>query len=217
MKCAYHSLLKSRKDCVYTLPELPYAADALQPYIDARTMEIHHDRHNRAYVDNLNKALQDYADLQKVPLTDLLADLDAVPKAIRTAVRNNGGGTYNHAFFWKIMSPKGGGNPKGKLADAIQKKFNSFEAMQDKFNNAAKSVFGSGWAWLVITAKGDLAITSTPNQDSPISFGAQPIIGLDVWEHAYYLQYTNHRGDYIYAWWNVVNWDEAERHFRQAE
>lgn len=202
---------------MYTLPPLPYRVDALEPYIDALTMEIHHDRHNRAYVDNLNKALKDYPDLQKISLTEMLATLEEVPEDIRRTVRNNGGGTYNHAFFWKIMSPKGGGKPKGKLADAIRDRFESFDAFQAEFNKYAKSVFGSGWAWLVLSKKGDLEVTSTPNQDCPVSFDAVPIIGLDVWEHAYYLQYMNHRGDYINAWWHVINWDEAERHFQEAQ
>jgi superoxide dismutase, Fe-Mn family len=202
---------------MYKLPELPYPVDALEPYIDALTMEIHHDRHNRAYVNNLNKALQGHPEIQKMSLIDILKHLNDIPESIRRMVRDNGGGTYNHAFFWEIMSPKGGGAPKGTLADELRKRFDSFDSFTSEFNDVAKSVFGSGWAWLVVNKEGTLDLMSTPNQDCPISYGATPIIGLDVWEHAYYLQYQNHRPDYIYAWWNVVNWDRAEEYFRQVK
>lgn len=194
----------------YQLPQLPYRIDALEPYIDALTMEIHHDRHHQAYINKLNKALEAHPDLQDQPLQQLLKNINKLPEGVRTAIRNNGGGTYNHSLFWLLMSPKGGGKPKGTLADALKKQFGSFEAFQEKFNSAAKTRFGSGWAWLSLNQKGDLQVTSTANQDCPLSDGLTPIMTLDVWEHAYYLQYQNRRPDYISAWWHVVNWEFIE-------
>ncbi|GER66908.1 superoxide dismutase [Mn] [Weizmannia acidilactici] len=194
----------------YTLPQLPYAYDALEPYIDKETMNIHHTKHHNTYVTNLNKALEGHDDLAAKSVEDLIADLDAVPEDIRTAVRNNGGGHANHSLFWKLLSPNGGGEPKGALADAINSKFGSFEKFKEQFSAAAAGRFGSGWAWLVVN-NGELEITSTPNQDSPLSEGKKPILGLDVWEHAYYLKYQNRRPEYIAAFWNVVNWDEVAK------
>lgn len=194
----------------YTLPQLPYAYDALEPYIDKETMNIHHTKHHNTYVTNLNKALEGHDDLAAKSVEDLIADLDAVPEDIRTAVRNNGGGHANHSLFWKLLSPNGGGEPKGALADAINSKFGSFEKFKEQFSAAAAGRFGSGWAWLVVN-NGELEITSTQNQDSPLSEGKKPILGLDVWEHAYYLKYQNRRPEYIAAFWNVVNWDEVAK------
>jgi Fe-Mn family superoxide dismutase len=197
----------------FTLPPLPYPNNALEPHIDAQTMEIHHDKHHGAYVNNLNAALEKAPELQGKSLDDLLKNLNAVPESIRTAVRNNGGGHWNHSMFWQIMSPKGGGAPGGKLADAIKSSFGSFDAFKEQFNAAGGARFGSGWAWL-INDGGKLSIISTPNQDNPIMDGkAAPILGLDVWEHAYYLKYQNRRPDYMKAWWNVVNWPEVEKRF----
>lgn len=202
----------------FTLPDLPYSFDALEPHIDARTMEIHHGKHHGAYVANLNKALESAPDLAGKSIEELLANHCAiVPESIRTAVRNHGGGHVNHAMFWKIMSPKGGGKPTGDLAAAINRYFGSFEQFQEKFNNAAATRFGSGWAWLVKTGSGDLEVYSTANQDSPLMEGKFPVMGLDVWEHAYYLKYQNRRPDYISAWWNVVNWEEVLRRFREGK
>ncbi|HET7632938.1 MAG TPA: superoxide dismutase [Gemmatimonadaceae bacterium] len=190
----------------FTLPALPYANNALEPHIDARTMEIHHDKHHGGYVKNLNAAIEKAPELAGKSLDDLLRTLNAVPEAVRTAVRNNAGGHWNHSLFWEIMSPKGGGEPKGKLADAITKSFGSFAKFQEQFAGAAGTRFGSGWAWLV--KEGDkLVVTSTPNQDNPLMEGKHAILGVDVWEHAYYLHYQNRRPDYVKAWWNVVNWD----------
>lgn len=197
----------------YKLIPLPYAFGALEPYIDALTMEIHHDRHYQGYINKLNAALEKHPELTKKSLTELLLSLDSLPIDVRTAIRNNGGGTYNHAFFWKIMTPQGGGQPGGKLGDAIKKDFGSFDAFQDKFNTAAKTVFGSGWAWLCLDKSGKLQVISTPNQDCPISKDLIPVLGLDVWEHAYYLKYQNKRPDYITAWWHVINWEQAEENF----
>ena len=196
----------------FTLPALPYDFAALEPSIDARTMEIHHDKHHAAYVNNLNAALEKAPELQSKSLDDLLQHLDSVPESIRTAVRNNGGGHWNHSMFWEIMSPKGGGEPSGKLADAIKKSFGDFATFKTQFADAAAKRFGSGWAWLV---KQDnlLTITSTPNQDTPVMEGKHPILGVDVWEHAYYLKYQNRRPDYLAAWWNVVNWTVVGRRF----
>lgn len=196
----------------FTLPKLPYAFNALEPHIDARTMEIHHDKHHQAYVNNLNTAIQKHPELEKKSLEDLLSNLNAVPEDIRTAVRNNGGGHWNHSMFWEIMSPKGGGEPSGKLADAIKKAFGDFAAFKEKFAATAVGQFGSGWGWLVKEGTG-LAVISTPNQDNPISQGKIAILGVDVWEHAYYLLYQNRRPDYVAAWWNVVNWDEVGKRF----
>jgi len=196
----------------FMLPLLPYAFDALEPHIDARTMEIHHDRHHKTYVDNLNKAIAESPALGQKSVEDLLKDLNSVPEKIRTAVRNSGGGHFNHLLFWQMMSKSGGGQPKGELAKAIETSFGSFSAFKDGFGKAGLGQFGSGWAWLVLQG-GKLAIESSPNQDTPLSAGKQPILGLDVWEHAYYLKYQNKRADYITAWWNVVNWDfVAERY-----
>jgi superoxide dismutase, Fe-Mn family len=200
----------------HILPPLPYAFDALEPYIDARTMEIHHDRHHKAYVDNLNAALAKHPDLQQVSIMELLWNLESIPEDIQLAVRNNGGGHYNHSFFWQIMKKNGGGKPKGKIAEEIQKAFGNFEAFQDQFNTAAKSVFGSGWAWLVLDSEGNPIITTTPNQDVPLYDGDIPVLGLDVWEHAYYLKYQNKRVDYIQAWWHVIDWDMVEENYRAA-
>lgn len=198
---------------LYSLGALPYAYDALEPYIDTRTMEIHHTKHQQAYIDNLNKALEKYPELQKLSLVRMLEQLESIPQEIRTAVRNNGGGNLNHALFWLMMKKNGGGTPQGKIGAAIAQKFGSFEAFQEQFNTAAKTVFGSGWAWLAINKKGDLEIVARPNQDTPLSEGMAPIMGLDVWEHAYYLKYQNRRPDYINAWWHVINWDQIEQNY----
>jgi len=200
----------------FTLPPLPYGFDALEPHIDAATMKVHHDGHHAAYVNNLNKALESAPDLQNKSVEDLLANnLAAVPDNIKTAVRNNGGGHANHTMFWVIMGPNAGGQPSGQLADAINSKFSSFETFKEKFNAAAMGRFGSGWAWLV--KKGNnLDIVSTANQDSPILDGQSPVMGLDVWEHAYYLKYQNRRAEYVAAWWNTVNWREVEKRFAQG-
>jgi Fe-Mn family superoxide dismutase len=197
----------------HTLPPLPYPTDALEPHIDARTMEIHHDKHHGAYVTNLNAALEKAPQFKDTPLDELLKNLSAVPESVRTAVRNNGGGHWNHSQFWTTMTPKGGGAPTGKLADAINSAFGDFEKFKEQFQAAGVARFGSGWVWLVKEG-GKLAITSTPNQDNPIMDGKPaPIFGNDVWEHAYYLKYQNRRPDYLKAWWNVVNWPEVAKRF----
>jgi Fe-Mn family superoxide dismutase len=198
----------------YELPPLPYAFDALEPHIDALTMEIHHDRHHATYVNNLNAALEGH-DVGNKTVEELISNLDALPESIRTAVRNNGGGHANHTLFWQILSPNGGGEPTGELANAIKETFGSFEAFKEKFSDAAAKRFGSGWAWLVVK-DGKLEVTSTPNQDSPLMEGATPILGLDVWEHAYYLKYQNKRPEYIKAFWNVVNWEEVNKRYLAA-
>jgi Fe-Mn family superoxide dismutase len=197
----------------YELPKLPYAYDALEPHIDARTMEIHHTKHHQSYITNVNKAIKRIgnAELESKPIEALIGDLNALPEKIRRAVRNNGGGHANHSFFWKIMGPKGGGEPKGKLADDIKSTFGSFAAFKEKFADAGIKRFGSGWVWLVKNKQGELAIASTPSQNSPLMQGDKPVLGLDVWEHAYYLLYQNRRADYIKAWWNVVNWDAVAK------
>jgi Fe-Mn family superoxide dismutase len=200
----------------YTLPPLPYAFDALEPHIDARTMEIHHDKHHAAYINNLNNALKDHPELAAKPVNELIADLSAVPEAIRPAVRNNGGGHSNHTFFWDIMGPGKGGAPVGKLAEAITKAFGSFDEFKAKFEEAGVKRFGSGFAWLIVNKQGQLEIISLPNQDSPYMDGNKPVIANDVWEHAYYLHYQNRRPDYLKAWWNVVNWDHAEQNYQTA-
>jgi superoxide dismutase, Fe-Mn family len=200
----------------YELPPLPYQFDALEPHIDAKTMEIHHDKHHQAYVTNANNALKDHPDLAAIPVEELIADLSAVPEAIRTPVRNNAGGHANHSFFWLILSKNGGGSPKGKLADAINSTFGSFDQFKEKFQAAGAGRFGSGWAWLVINKAGALEIISTPNQDSPIMDGLKPVFGVDVWEHAYYLKYQNRRPDYLKAIWNVINWDAVGKNFEAA-
>jgi Fe-Mn family superoxide dismutase len=190
----------------FTLPALPYAFDALEPHIDAKTMEIHHDRHHQGYVTNLNKAVSGNADLAKTSLVELIRHLDDVPEAVRTAVRNNGGGHYNHSLFWRLMKKGGGGQPKGALAKAIDQKFGGFDKFKAEFGDAAMKRFGSGWAWLIVEEK-QLKIVSSPNQDTPLAHGTYPILGLDVWEHAYNLKYQNKRADYVAAFFNVINWD----------
>ncbi len=194
----------------HELPKLPYAFDALEPHLDKQTMEIHHGKHHQAYVTNLNKALEGAPDLAKLSPEELIKDLGKVSEGIRAAVRNNGGGHVNHSMFWTIMGPKKGGAPSGKLADAMNSAFGSFDKFKEQFAMAGMGRFGSGWAWLV-SNKGKLEITSTPNQDNPLTEGKQPILGVDVWEHAYYLKYQNRRADYLTAWWNTVNWDEVTK------
>ena len=200
----------------FELPPLPYAHDALEPHIDARTMEIHHGKHHAAYVNNLNAALEAHPTLLNKGIEDLVRNLDAVPEAVRTTVRNNGGGHANHSMFWTLMGAGQGGAPKGDVAKGIDKAFNSFEAFKEVFAKAAMGRFGSGWAWLVTETGGGLKIVSTGNQDTPVSDGQSPVLGLDVWEHAYYLKYQNRRADYVSAWWNVVNWGEVDRLYRAA-
>jgi superoxide dismutase, Fe-Mn family len=196
----------------FTLPPLPYTFDALEPYLDARTMELHHDKHHAAYVANLNKAIAPYPELGKKPIEELLAGLDTVPENIRTAVRNQGGGHYNHSLFWQMLKKDAGG-PEGALAAAIDKSFSSFGAFKDKLSETAVKVFGSGWAWLVVGPNQQLSIESTPNQDSPVSQGKQPLLGVDVWEHAYYLKYQNRRPEYVAAFFHVINWDFVARRY----
>lgn len=200
----------------FELPELPYAYDALEKSIDKETMNIHHTKHHNTYVTKLNEAVEGHADLQAKSVEELISNLDAVPENIRTAVRNNGGGHANHSLFWKVLSPNGGGEPTGELADKINEKFGSFDKFKEEFTAAATGRFGSGWAWLVLN-NGELEITSTPNQDSPLMEGKQPLVGLDVWEHAYYLKYQNKRPDYISAFWDVVNWDEVANNYNNAK
>lgn len=204
----------------HVLANLPYAYDALEPHIDTRTMEIHHGKHHAAYVNNLNAALDKHAQLHQKSLDDLLANLKAVPEEIRTAVRNNGGGHWNHTFFWKIMAKNAGGLPKSDLHEAIKKEFGSFEGFKEKFINVGMTRFGSGWAWLVANPDGKLSVVSTPNQDNPIMDIAEvhgkPILGVDVWEHAYYLKYQNRRGDYLAAFFEVINWDAVAEHYAAA-
>ncbi|MGC4376021.1 superoxide dismutase [Fictibacillus sp. Mic-4] len=200
----------------FELPALPYAANALEPHIDEQTMNIHHDRHHKTYVDNLNAAIEGQAELTSKSIEELISNLDAVPENIRTAVRNNGGGHANHSLFWEILKPGGAKEPTGALADKINSKFGSFDKFKEEFANAAKGRFGSGWAWLVVN-NGELEVTSTPNQDNPLMEGKTPILGLDVWEHAYYLKYQNKRPDYINAFWNVVNWDEVAKRYEEAK
>jgi Fe-Mn family superoxide dismutase len=197
----------------FTLPALPYANDALEPHIDARTMEIHHTKHHQAYVNNLNAAIEKAPELASKSLDDLMRGINSVPEAVRTAVRNNGGGHWNHSLFWQLMGPGKGGEPTGKLADAIKSAFGDFNKFKEQFAAAGAGRFGSGWAWLVNDG-GKLSITSTPNQDNPLMEGKTAILGLDVWEHAYYLKYQNRRPDYITAWWNVVNWDAVAERYR---
>jgi Fe-Mn family superoxide dismutase len=200
----------------HNLPPLPYSFDALEPYIDAKTMEIHHDKHHGAYVNNLNKALEANPELQKLPVEELLARIGNVPEAVRTAVRNNGGGHLNHSMFWKIMKKGGGGEPSGDLADAIKNTFGNFGDFKKTFTQAATSRFGSGWAWLLIRGE-KLTVESTANQDNPIIDGGKAFFGIDVWEHAYYLKYQNRRPEYIEAWWNTVNWAQVADNFAQAK
>ncbi|WP_417632557.1 superoxide dismutase [Enterococcus faecalis] len=200
----------------YTLPELPYAYDALEPYIDVETMHLHHDKHHNTYVTNLNAPIEKHPELGEKSVEDLISDMNAIPEDIRTAVRNNGGGHANHTFFWEIMAPNAGGQPTGAIKEAIDETFGSFDEMKVAFKTAATGRFGSGWAWLVVN-NGKLEITSTPNQDSPLMDGQTPVLGLDVWEHAYYLKYKNVRPDYIEAFWNVVNWDKVNEFFAAAK
>ncbi|MBK1990842.1 superoxide dismutase [Sphaerospermopsis aphanizomenoides BCCUSP55] len=199
------------------LPPLPYAYDALEPHIDAKTMQFHHDKHHAAYVNNLNKALDKYPKLKTKSVEALLQNLDNVPADIRTTVRNNGGGHVNHSMFWKIMTPNGGGEPTGEIATAIKDNFGNFADFKKQFNEAGAGRFGSGWVWLVSRKNGKLEITTTANQDSPLMAGNYPIFGNDVWEHAYYLKYQNRRPEYLDAWWNVVNWDEINQRFANAK
>ncbi|MEH6994478.1 superoxide dismutase [Neobacillus drentensis] len=200
----------------FELPQLPFPYDALEPHIDKETMNIHHTKHHNTYVTNLNNALQGNEELLSKSVEEVVANLDAVPEAVRTAVRNNGGGHANHALFWQILSPNGGGAPTGELADAINNKFGSLESFKEEFAKAATTRFGSGWAWLSVS-NGELEVSSTPNQDSPLMEGKTPILGLDVWEHAYYLNYQNRRPDYISSFWNVVNWDEVSKRYSAAK
>jgi Fe-Mn family superoxide dismutase len=202
---------KERK-MTFELPKLPYAVDALEPYIDAQTMTIHHDKHHATYVTNLNGAIEKHPELAGKALESLLADLSGVPEDIRMVVRNHGGGTWNHSMFWEIMAPKAGGAPKGEIAKAIESTFGSFDGFKAEFEKAANGRFGSGWAWLVKKGSG-LAVVSTANQDNPLSDGTAPVLGLDVWEHAYYLKYQNRRAEYVSNWWNVVNWDTVGARF----
>jgi Fe-Mn family superoxide dismutase len=199
----------------HELPALPYGYDALEPHIDARTMEIHHTKHHQGYVTKLNGALEGHADLQRKSIEQLIADMSAVPDAISKAVRNNGGGHANHSLFWQVMGPRGGGQPGGQLAEAINGTFGDFDTFKTQFSDAAATRFGSGWAWLVVDG-GKLAVESTANQDSPLMEGKTPILGLDVWEHAYYLKYQNRRPEYVSAWWNVINWDEVAKRLAEA-
>ena len=206
--------IKRRDTMVFKLPELKYSYEALEPHIDQLTMETHHSKHHQAYVDNLNKALEGQEKFQNMDIEDIIKSLDDLPDNIRTAVRNNGGGHYNHALFWELMSPNGGGKPEGELQKKIDEDLGGFDNFKEDFKKAALGQFGSGWAWLVLD-NGKLAIVSTPNQDNPISQGKTPLLGIDVWEHAYYLKYTNKRGDYIDSWWNVVDWKKVEEIFNK--
>ncbi len=201
----------------HELPDLPYDYDVLEPHIDAETMKIHHSKHHQGYVNNLNAALEKHPELADKSLEDLLGDLDSVPENIRTAVRNNGGGHANHSLFWPCLAPGSGGTPSGELAGAIDSAFGSFDAFAEAFSKAAATRFGSGWAWLCVDDSGGLVVTSTANQDNPVSEGLNPILGLDVWEHAYYLNYQNRRPDYVKAWWNVVNWEQVSENFAEAK
>jgi Fe-Mn family superoxide dismutase len=201
----------------YELPPLPYSNDALEPHIDAKTMEIHHDKHHAAYVTNVNKAIAGKGDLEKKSVEELISNLNAVPEDIRTAVRNNAGGHANHTMFWRIMTPKGGGSPTGKLAEDINATFGSFDAFKEKFEAAGLGRFGSGWAWLIVNKTGKLEMVSTANQDNPLMEGNKPVLGNDVWEHAYYLKHQNKRADYLKGWWNVVNWAEVAKNYDAAK
>ena len=201
----------------HELPQLPYEYDALEPHIDARTMEIHHTKHHQTYVNNLNNALSNHPELESKSIEELVKDLGSIPEDIRTAVRNNGGGHANHSIFWLCMSPNGGGEPTGELADAINSSFGSLDSFKEQFAKAGATRFGSGWAWLCVDGNGKLVVTSTPNQDNPLTDGLSPILGLDVWEHAYYLNYQNRRPDYISAFWNIVNWDQVASNFAASK
>src|SRR5687768_357399 len=200
----------------YELPPLPYPKEALEPHIDAQTMEIHHGKHHATYVTNLNKAVTGKGDLENKSIEDLISNMNAIPEDIRGVVRNNGGGHANHSLFWRIMGPKAGGAPTGKLGDEIKATFGSFETFKEKLEAAGTGRFGSGWAWLIVNKSGKLEIVSTPNQDNPLMDGNKPVLGVDVWEHAYYLKYQNKRADYLKAWWNVVNWNEVNKIYEAA-
>lgn len=200
----------------HELPQLKYDYNALEPYVDGLTMTIHHTKHHQTYINNLNAALEKYPELADKDVKELLTNLDALPEDIKQGVINNGGGHYNHSLFWNMMTPNGSGKPSGELEEAITKKFGSFDNFKDVFAKAAASRFGSGWAWLVVNAQGELEVMSTPNQNNPISEGLNPVLGLDVWEHAYYLKYQNKRPEYVTNWWNVVNWDEVNRLYNEA-
>ncbi len=200
----------------FKLPDLPYSYDALEPYIDAKTMEIHHSRHHATYVNNLNNALSKYPELEKYTLEELLKNLESIPEDIRMAVRNNGGGHFNHSLFWEVMKKGGGGEPEGELLQAIKRDFGDFNSFKEKFGDTAKNHFGSGWAWLAVSRFGKLKVFSTPNQDNPIMMGFIPILGLDVWEHAYYLKYQNRRAEYVDNWFNVINWDKVFENYKKA-
>jgi Fe-Mn family superoxide dismutase len=200
----------------FELPDLPYAYDALEPFASERTMRIHHDKHHAGYTRKLNAALDGHADLEDEPIEDLLGSIQRVPTSIRQDVRNNGGGYANHTLFWQVLSPEGGGEPTGALSEALDDQFGSFDHFQDRFEDEATGVFGSGWAWLTVTGEGDLHLNATSNQDSPLMDGQVPILGLDVWEHAYYLTYQNERGRYVRQFWEVVDWDEVQRRFEEA-
>ncbi len=201
----------------FTLPPLPYDYSALEPHIDAQTMQIHHGKHHQAYITNLNNALKDHADLQGKTVEQLITNLDSVPESIRTVVRNNGGGHYNHSLFWQVMGPDAGGEPTGPVADAINAELGGYAAFKEAFTKAGLTRFGSGWAWLAVGKDGKLAVSSSPNQDSPLMEGATPILGNDVWEHAYYLNYQNRRPDYLAAWFNLINWAEVNRRYQAAK
>ncbi len=201
----------------YELPELPYPHNSLEPHIDALTMEIHHGKHHATYIAKLNAALEAHADLAGKPIEELVGNLDAVPEGIRGAVRNNGGGHANHTLFWSIMSPGGGGEPSGTLAEAIESELNGFDAFKDSFEAAGATRFGSGWAWLCVKSDGSLCVCSTPNQDTPLMEGRTPILGCDVWEHAYYLKYQNRRPDYLKAFWSLVDWDAVANNYETAK
>jgi len=207
---------KERYFMAYELPPLPYDYSALEPYIDTQTMQLHHDKHHAAYVTNVNAALQNNSEFASLPIDELMRRLNDVPENIRTAVRNNGGGHANHSMFWKIMTPNGGGEPTGELASAIQQAFGSFDAFKTALNDAGVKRFGSGWTWLVLDRSGKLQVMSTANQDSPLTEGLYPVMGNDVWEHAYYLKYQNRRPEYLNAWWNVVNWNEIARRYAEG-
>lgn len=213
---AFAQGISSNSSGPFSLPPLPYAYDALEPYIDAETMRFHHDRHHAAYVNNLNAAIGRHPQLVNQSAIALLANLDSIPEDIRSIVQNNGGGHINHSMFWEIMTPRGGGAPTGNIATAINENFGSFAVFKQQFNDAGLKRFGSGWVWLVLTKAGKLEVTSTPNQDSPFMTGDFPILGNDLWEHAYYLKYQNLRGDYLNAWWNVINWAEVNKRLEIA-
>jgi Fe-Mn family superoxide dismutase len=201
----------------FTLPPLPYDYSALEPHVDAQTMQIHHGKHHQAYITNLNNALKDHADLQGKTVEQLITNLDSVPESIRTVVRNNGGGHYNHSLFWQVMGPNAGGEPTGAVADAINAELGGYAAFKEAFTKAGLTRFGSGWAWLAVGKDGKLAVSSSPNQDSPLMEGSTPILGNDVWEHAYYLNYQNRRPDYLAAWFNLINWAEVNRRYQAAK